>query len=641
MRASEIESKLAAGAAKGEATTRKKTGFWALALGSVGVVYGDIGTSPLYAFREALSHVAGPGTAPSEDAVFGVLSLILWSLILIVSIKYIVILLNADNNGEGGVLSLMALVQRALKRRAPVVFAFGVFGAALFYGDAIITPALSVLSAVEGLKLVTPSFDPYVVPATIAIIFVLFMAQSRGTGKVAALFGPVTTLWFVAMGVAGAIHIGDRPDILLAFNPYHAVRFLTHHGLIGLIALGAVFLAVTGGEALYADLGHFGKKPIRAAWFGLVFPSLALNYLGQGALVLSDPAALANPFFLMVPEWALLPMVGLATAATVIAAQAVITGAFSITRQAIQLGLLPRLEVRHTSEAHAGQIFLPRVNRLMMIGVVLLVVVFGSSSNLASAYGIAVTGTMLIDSCLVLVLLMARWHWPLWGALLLMLPFVFLDSVFMGANLLKVHEGGWMPLMLAGGMTLIIVTWVRGSRILRDKAQRDSADLQVVVDSLERNPPHIVPGTAMFLTGTINVAPVALLHNLKHNKVLHERNVMVTIEAAPEPYVDPDERVSVQSLSPHVMVMHVRYGYMESPHLPPALVAAKKLGLKFDIMQTSFFLGRRSLKASPRSGMPLWQDRLFISLSKNAADATEFFQIPSDRVIELGTQVTI
>ncbi|WP_199699035.1 potassium transporter Kup [Oleomonas cavernae] len=626
----------------GEGGEAKRVRLWSLALGSVGVVYGDIGTSPLYAFREALHHTASLEPV-TQAMVLGVLSLILWSLILMVTLKYVILVLRADNNGEGGVLSLMSLARRALAGRTGFVFVLGVIGASLFYGDAVITPAISVLSAIEGVKLITPAFDSYILPMTVGIIICLFVVQSRGTASVATLFGPIMAVWFLAMAAAGLIHIADQPEILLAFNPYYAVDFLLEHRTVGVIALGSVLLAVTGAEALYADLGHFGRKPIRLAWTALVFPALTLNYLGQGALVLSNPEALENPFFLLVPEWALLPMVLLATAATVIASQAVITGAFSLSRQAIQLGILPRMEIRHTSDEHAGQIFLPRVNRLLMIAVILLVLTFQSSSNLASAYGIAVTGTMVVTAALMFVIMRKRWGWPLIAVLAVMIPLLIIDLTFLGANLLKVAEGGWMPLVLGASLALIMFTWVRGTHILSEKAKRDSLPLLDVVAMLDKSHPHQVPGTAMFLTSTPNVAPVALMHNLKHNKVLHEQNVIVTIQVAQDPHVDPDDRVSVHSLSQRMMMMQVSYGYMESPNLPKALAAARKLGLKYDIMNTSFFLGRRSLRAgmAAKGGMPLWQDRLYISLARNASDATEFFQIPSERVIELGAQMTI
>ncbi|MDD3444726.1 MAG: potassium transporter Kup, partial [Zavarzinia sp.] len=533
------------------------------------------------------------------------------------------------------------LARRAMAKRSGLVLGLGIVGAALFYGDAVITPAISVLSSVEGLKLVTPIFDPYVVPITIGIILGLFLVQSRGTAKVAVFFGPITAVWFVAIGVAGASHIADEPTVLLAFNPVYAVDFLLQHRIVGFIALGSVLLASTGAESLYADLGHFGRKPIQVAWMGLVFPSLTLNYLGQGALVLSDPSAAENPFFLLAPDWALVPLVVLATAATTIASQAVISGAFSLSRQAIQLGILPRMEIRHTSGEHAGQIYLPRVNKLMMVMVIILVLAFQESGRLAAAYGIAITGCMLVTSMLLLIVMNRRWHLPLLLSALIILPFFAIELIFMAANLLKVAEGGWMPLVMAVSLVILMRTWVQGTRILAEKSRRDSLPLLDVVAMLEKSSPHLVPGTAMFLTSTPNVAPVALMHNLKHNKVLHEMNVIVTIEVAQEPYVDAEARVSVQSLSPHMMLMRVSYGYMESPNLPKALAAARKLGLKYDIMSTSFFLGRRSLRPSAKSGLRLFLNRLYISLARNASDATEFFQIPSDRVIELGTQMTI
>jgi len=627
------------GAPATDVTAARKR-FWALALGSVGVVYGDIGTSPLYAFREALIHTASlePVTQPM---VLGVLSMILWALIIIVTTKYVILLLRADNNGEGGALSLMALTRRAMAKRSGFVLGLGIIGAALFYGDAVVTPAISVLSSVEGLKLVTPIFDPYVVPITIGIILALFLVQSRGTAKVAVFFGPIMVVWFLALAVTGASHIADEPAVFLAFNPAYAVEFLLEHRTVGIIALGSVLLAVTGAESLYADLGHFGRKPIQMAWAILVFPSLTLNYLGQGALVLSRPEALENPFFLLAPDWGLIPMVILATMATAIAAQAVITGAFSLTRQAIQLGILPRMEIRHTSGEHAGQIYLPRVNKLMLATVIILVLAFKSSGNLASAYGIAVTGTMVVTALLLFLVIRYRWRQPLPVAMLVIAPFLLIDLTFLAANMLKVMDGGWVPLVMAATLATLMATWVRGTRILAEKSRRDSLPLLDVVAMLERSHPHQVPGTAMFLTSTPNVAPVALMHNLKHNKVLHDQNVIVTIEVAQEPHVDPESRVSVQSLSPRMMLMRVSYGYMESPNLPRALAAARKLGLKYDIMSTSFFLGRRSLRPGSKGGLRRWQNRVYISLARNASDATEFFQIPSDRVIELGTQMTI
>jgi KUP system potassium uptake protein len=608
-----------------------------LSLGSVGVVYGDIGTSPLYAFREAVA-AAGPVT---RESVLGVLSLILWSLIIVVTIKYVLILLRADNNGEGGTLSLTALATRALGRRTQFVFLLGVVGAAMFLGDSVITPAISVLSAVEGLKLATPAFEHFVVPLTIVILLALFAAQRRGTAEVASYFGPVMVVWFVAIALAGLLHISDDPAVLYAINPYYGVTFLIGHGHIGLITLGLVFLAVTGGEALYADLGHFGRRPIQTAWFVLVLPALLLNYFGQGAKVLADPAAIENPFYRLVPEALLLPMVVLATAATVIASQAVITGAYSLVAQAIQLGMLPRLAILHTSASHAGQIYIPRVTTILLIGVLLLVLMFRSSSALASAYGIAVTTTMVVDGILGFIVVWKLWHWKLWQAALLIFPLIFVDSVFFAANLLKLLEGAWLPLLFGAAVVLLILTWRRGTNILTQKNRRSEVPLETLIRSLEKKPPHFVPGTAVFLTSEPAFAPTALLHNLKHNKVLHEHNVVLTIVTNDTPRVSEDERVTMTSISPHFSQVSLRFGYMEQPNVPKALAIARKLGWTFDIMATSFFLSRRSLKPAAHSGMPRWQDRIFIGLAKSASDATDFFQIPTGRVVEVGTQVTV
>jgi KUP system potassium uptake protein len=615
--------------------------FWQLTLGSIGVVYGDIGTSPLYALREAVAAATGTGPSMPREAVLGVLSLILWALIIIVTFKYVLILLRADNRGEGGTLALMALAQGALGRRAGVMALCGIVSAALFYGDSMITPALSVLSAIEGLKVATPAFDPYIVPLTVLILVVLFAVQSTGTAKVAAFFGPITALWFLCIGIPGLLAVFGDPEVLFAFNPLYGVRFLVGHGIVGLFTLGAVFLAVTGAEALYADLGHFGRKPIQTAWVGLVLPSLALNYLGQGALVLADPKAIENPFFLLYPDWALLPMVVLATVATVIASQAVITGAYSITQQAIQLGLLPRLEIRHTSEAQYGQIYMPRVNWFLLVGVLLLVALFRSSSALASAYGIAVTGTMVVTGVMAFVVIRNVWNWSWMAAAALMLPFLFIDVTFLGANLLKVIDGGWVPLAFGGLVMVVMYTWRRGTRLLLEKTRRQEIPLNDLVHMLEKKPPLRVPGTAVFLTSTPASAPTALMHSLKHYKVLHEHNVILTIETEQAPKVETAERVAIERLGQTFTRVLLRFGFMEMPHVPRALAIARKLGWTFDIMSTSFFLSRRALKPATRSGMPRWQDHLFIMLARMANDATDYFQIPTDRVVEVGTQVTI
>jgi KUP system potassium uptake protein len=614
--------------------------FFALALGSIGVVFGDIGTSPLYAFREAVIASITDGVV-TRDVVLGVLSLILWSLIITVTLKYVLLLLRADNNGEGGTLSLTSLATRALGGRSALIFLLGTIGAAMFLGDSMITPAISVLSAVEGLKLASPAFSDYVAPLTVVILIALFAAQSRGTASVAAMFGPVMAIWFAAIAILGAMHIHDDPQVLLAINPYYGVSFLLNHGTVGLVTLGAVFLCVTGGEALYADLGHFGRKPIQTAWLFFVLPALVINYFGQGARVLADPMAIENPFYRLVPDALLLPAVVLATAATVIASQAVITGAYSLVSQAIQLGMLPRLATLHTSASHAGQIYIPRVTIALLGGVLLLVGLFRTSSALASAYGIAVVTTMVVDGLLAFIVLWKLWKFKLWQALLITVPLIFVDLTFFSANFLKLFEGAWAPLLFGAFLVLIILTWRRGTRLLFDKTRRTEVPLDTLFRSLEKKPPHIVPGTAVFLTSDPEFAPTALLHNLKHNKVLHENNVVLTINTSDTPRVPEDERVQITPVSAHFIKVVLRFGYMEQPNIPKALAVARKLGWTFDIMSTSFFLSRRSLKPAAQSGMPRWQDRLFIGLARSASDATDFFQIPTGRVVEVGTQVTI
>ncbi len=637
---SDVVTTVPEAAANGHGEAHSTASFGALTLGSIGVVYGDIGTSPLYALREAVVAASAGGVATSQ-AVLGVISLILWALIIVVTLKYVVILLRADNHGEGGTLALMALAQRAVTYGGSAIVLLGIISGALFYGDAVITPALSVLSAIEGIKLVTAAFEPYVVPLTVLILLALFAVQSRGTARVAAFFGPIMCIWFGVIAIAAIPQIMRHPEVLFALNPLYAVSFMIHHGIIGFVTLGAVFLAVTGAEALYADLGHFGKRPIQTAWLFIVLPSLALNYLGQGALVIADPKAIENPFFLMFPEWALMPMVAIATVATVIASQAVITGAYSLTRQAIQLGLLPRFEIRHTSEAHSGQIFMPRVNALLLVTVLLLVLMFRSSSALASAYGISVTGTMVVTCMMGFVVIWKVWRWSAIAAAALIAPFLFLDLTFLAANLLKVWEGGWVPLLLGGIVMLLMYTWRRGSRLLFDKSRKLEFPLADLVAMLEKRPPQRVSGTAVFLTSDPASAPTALMHSLKHYKVLHEKNVILTVETTPTPRIDPSERVKLEQISPTFSKVTLRFGFMESPNVPRALAIARKLGWQFDIMSTSFFLSRRALKPAAHSGMPRWQDRLFIALSRSANDATDYFQIPSGRVVEVGTQVTI
>ena len=627
-------------AANGHGQVHSTASFKAMMLGSIGVVYGDIGTSPLYALREAVVAASGAGTVDPK-AILGILSLILWALIVVVTLKYVVILLRADNNGEGGTLALMALAQRAVGKNAPVIVLLGVVSGALFYGDAVITPALSVLSAIEGIKLVTATFDHYVVPLTMIILVVLFAVQSRGTARVASFFGPVMCVWFAIIAIAAVPQIVQHPQVLQALNPLHAVSFMFHHGVIGFVTLGAVFLAVTGAEALYADLGHFGKRPIQTAWLFIVLPSLALNYLGQGALLIADPKAIENPFFLMFPDWALIPMVALATLATVIASQAVITGAYSLTRTAIQLGLMPRFEIRHTSESHSGQIYIPRINLLLFISVMLLVLLFRSSSALASAYGISVTGTMVVTAMMGFVVIWRVWKWSPIAAAALIAPFLFLDLTFLAANLLKVFEGGWVPLALGGVVMLLMYTWRRGSRLLFEKSRKLEFPLVDLVAMLEKRPPQRVPGTAVFLTSDPESAPTALMHSLKHYKVLHERNVILTIETASTPRIEEAERVRMEQLSETFSKVTLRFGFMEQPNVPRTLAVVRKLGWHFDIMATSFFLSRRTLRPAAHSGMPRWQDHLFIALSRSSNDATDYFQIPTGRVVEVGTQVTI
>jgi KUP system potassium uptake protein len=612
----------------------------ALALGSIGVVYGDIGTSPLYAIREAVSHANEQGTV-GADAVLGVLSLVFWTLMLIVTLKYVLVLLNADNKGEGGTFALMALGQSVATRSSGLILMLGVAGAAFFYGDAVITPAISVLSAVEGLKLVAPQLDVMVLPITALILVLLFAVQSRGTEKVAQFFGPIMFVWFVTLMVGGLIHIIDDMRVFLALNPVLAVQFVLTHGVIGLAVMGLIFLVVTGAEALYADLGHFGRKPIRLAWFCLVLPSLVINYFGQGALLLAHPTAITNPFYKLYPSWALLPMVILATVATVIASQAVISGAFSFTRQAIQLGLVPRLQIKHTSESVAGQIYLPRVNQLLLVGVLIVSLTFGSSSELAAAYGLSVTATMVIDSLMAFFVVWRCWNWPVWKAAILMVPLLLIEQAFLAAQVLKIPDGGWLPLSMAGTICLVVYTWVRGSDSLSRATRKGEADLEWLVRKLDAKPPHRVPGTAVFLTGDPTAAPTSLMHNLKHNRVLHERNIILTIKTEDTPRVPRHERIEIDRVADTFIRVIAHYGFMETPSVPKIIDHCRRKDLNIDISATSFFLSRRSLKTTMKSEMPRWQERFFIWLAGRAEDATEYFRIPSDRVVEVGTQVMV
>ncbi|PZU81996.1 MAG: potassium transporter Kup [Shinella sp.] len=613
-----------------------------LALGSVGVVYGDIGTSPLYAFREALKPIAHDGITRAE--IIGLISLIIWALTIIVTVKYVLFLLRADNEGEGGTLSLLALLSKNAGGHSAVLMVLGLIGAALFLGDSMITPALSVLSAVEGLKLVAPSLSSYIVPISVGILIGLFAVQSHGTGAVAKFFGPITALWFLVMAAGGVVHITDDFGILTSFNPWYAIDFMLREKFLGIVVLGAVFLTVTGAEALYADLGHFGCRPIQWAWFVLIFPALVLNYLGQGALVLKHPEAASDPFFLMFPEWALLPVVILATAATIIASQAVITGAFSLVRQAIHLGFLPRMQIMFTSETHTGQIYLPSVNALLLFGVLALVLLFGSSEALATAYGISVTGAMVVTTIMAFEFVRTRWRWSPALATVVLLPLLALELVFLGANMLKIHDGGYVPVLFAGAFTVVMWTWRRGTSILFAKTRHADVPLQPFIVSVEKKSEHApvaVPGTAIFLTSDPETAPAALLHNLKHNHVLHERNIILTIRTVNRPRATPAERFVVENLSERFSRVEIRFGFMETQNVSKALASLRRGGLKFDIMSTSFYLGRRKLVPDAKSGMPNWQDRLYISLANTAADPSDYFRLPANRVVELGSHVII
>lgn len=629
-----------AGPSHAESEPQTGRNLLVLALGSVGVVYGDIGTSPLYAFKESL-HAARSAGVENRDAVIGVLSLIFWALILIVTLKYVFILLRADNKGEGGTFALMALGQSVAKSSSALLLGLGIAGASFFYGDAVITPAISVLSAVEGLTLVSPKFTYWVGPLTIVILVALFAAQSRGTARVAAWFGPITCVWFLALAAGGLVHIADDPAILLALNPIYGVAFAITNGVLGLTVLGLVFLAVTGAEALYADLGHFGRKPIQLAWLWFVLPALAINYFGQGALVLAHPEAAESPFYRLYPDWALVPMVLLATCATVIASQAVITGAFSLTRQAVQLGLLPRFSIKHTSETLSGQIYMPGVNWLLLAGVIFSVAVFRTSGALAAAYGVSVTATMVITTTMAIFVIWQLWKWPLWKTLLLMVPLLLLEQVFLAANLFKIMDGGWFPLALAAMLGLFMATWHKGVAILKKQVRKSEIELPWLMRKLEEKPPHRVAGTAIFFTADPTAAPTALMHNLKHNRVLHERNIILTLRTEDVPRVPRHERVTVDWSNPSFIAVIARYGFMETPSVPKILEHCRRKDLNVDIGNTSFFLSRRSLRPYSKSELPAWQERLFIWLSGTAQDASSYFQIPTDRVVEIGTQVQV
>ncbi|MBB5046576.1 KUP system potassium uptake protein [Rhodopseudomonas rhenobacensis] len=611
-----------------------------LLISAIGVVYGDIGTSPLYALKETF---AGHHPIPvTPDNVFGVLSLVFWTVMLLVTVKYVIVIMRADNHGEGGSLALLALVTeltRGYRVYYPLML-LGVIAAALFYGDSMITPAISVLSAVEGLEVVTPRLTPYVVPITAVVLTGLFMIQKRGTGLVGKLFGPVMCLWFLVLAVLGIVNIVAAPHVLGAINPIYAADFIVKHPLMSFFALGSIVLAVTGGEALYTDMGHFGRFPIRVAWFVLVLPALLLNYFGQGALLLSDPGAIQNPFFRQVPEWMVMPMVGLATCATVIASQAVISGAYSVARQAIQLGLLPRMTIVHTSGEEEGQIYIPFTNWTLYIAVMALVIGFQSSSNLAAAYGIAVTGTMMIDTILVafVMALMWRWHWIAVAAVVGTLLLV--DLAFFTANIIKVAQGGWFPLFIGVLSFTVLTTWRRGRELVREQVKKLAVPLDVVMRALGPGVSR-ARGTAVFLTAATDGVPPALLHNLKHNQTVHQRVVLATVMTADTPYVPDSERVTMTDLGDGFHRLIIRYGFMQTPDVPAALELCKAFGQEFNMMATSFFLSRETYVPSLKPGMAQWRERLFTFMTLNATRATIFFKIPTDRVVELGTQLEI
>jgi KUP system potassium uptake protein len=611
----------------------------ALLLGVLGVVYGDIGTSPLYAMRASLLHFSADGIERWE--VLGILSLIIWSLILTVTVKYVIFILRADNRGEGGVLALMALAQRCCttERGRWAASLVGIAGAALFFGDGVITPAISVLSAIEGLKLVSPAFESAVIPLSLVVLVALFVVQFRGTGSMGAVFGPVTAVWFTTLGLLGLWEMVHTPEVLLALSPHYAVQFCVQYKLAAFIAFGSVVLAVTGAEALYADMGHFGRKPIRVAWLAFVLPALALNYLGQGALLLRNPAALENPFYLLAPDWLRLPLVVLATAATIIASQAMISGAYSIARQCVQMGFLPRLVVRHTSETEEGQIYLPQVNLALLAGVVILVLSFHNSDSLAAAYGIAVTGTFVSTSCLALLVFRRRFRWPLAFTLAVFGPLLLIDLAFFTSNVLKIPEGGYVPLVLGGALFALMTTWHRGRELLFSRFRQDSLPLRSFLARLPQSRTLRVPGIAVFMTGQADYVPSALLHNLKHNKVLHEKVLFVTVVNEDVPVAA--ERSEVAELAPGIHRVIIRYGFQESPNIPRELDAMRSDGIDWDPMQASYFLGRETLVQAVVPKMSRWRQWLFTVMSRNAVPATEFFRIPSDRVVELGVRVAI
>ena len=631
------------GAAAGQLETAElRSRLAPLVIGAIGVVYGDIGTSPLYTLRQCFTGLHHLDLSPEN--ILGILSIIFWALVIIVTLKYVTLIMRADNRGEGGILALTALVSRGLEskpRRRWWFVGFGIFGAAMFYGDGMITPAISVLGAVEGLEVITPQMHPLIDPLAIAIIVALFAIQRTGTARVGALFGPIMCLWFATLAALGVLHVVARPEVLAAINPTHAIAFVVGNPTAAFLALGAVVLAVTGTEALYADMGHFGKAPIRRAWLFFVMPALVLNYFGQGALLLGDPNAIKNPFYLLAPTWALMPLVVLATCAAVIASQAVISGAFSLTRAAIQMGYCPRLTIDHTSEREIGQIYVPFVNWVLFVAVILLVAGFRHSDNLGGAYGIAVTLAMLIDSILILFVMRQMWRWSTPIALAIALPLATIDLAFLSSNMLKVPSGGWFPIVIGVTVFTLLTTWKRGRAMLMSRLADGSMPLDLFIESIEADPPPRVPGTAVFLTSGVNTVPNSLLHNLKHNKVLHERVVFLTIVTRDIPYVTSDERYEIKTLGEHFFQLVAYYGFSEDVAVPKLLDQCGRDGVVFKMMETSFFVSRETVIATGAPGMAKWRERLFVSMSKNATKASDFFGIPTNRVVELGTQVEI
>ena len=618
-----------------------KSSLPALTLGAIGVVYGDIGTSVLYALKEVFASGRVPFTT---DNVYGILSIFFWTLTVIVSIKYVVLVLRADNHGEGGLIAMLALASTSVKNRPKlrsVLLVIGIFGTCLFYGDGVITPAISVLSAIEGLEVVSPRFKNYVIPLTLAVLFCLFVVQKRGTAGIGRFFGPITLVWFAAIAALGIGHIAHNPEILKALSPHYAVLFILHDPFDTFIILGAVVLCVTGAEALYADLGHFGKKPIRLAWFAIVMPALTLNYFGQGALLLKNPDAVKNPFYLMAPDWATLPLVALATMATVIASQAMITGAFSVTKQAVQLGYLPRLQMRHTSVRETGQIYVPFINWGLFVAIVLAVVMFRSSSNLAAAYGIAVTSDMLITTILTFFVIRYGWRYPLWLCISATSVFFVVDFTFWASNLLKLEQGGWFPVLIGSAVFTLMMTWKKGRALLNEKLKADSIDLKSFLEAVFVNPPTRVEGTAVFLTAEPGTVPNAMLHNLKHNKVLHEHNLFVTVQSHEVPWIGMNKRVEIESLGHSCWQVILHYGFKNDPDVPRALEQIRGRGCEIEHMKTSYFLSRDTVVPSIGRGMAPWREKLFAQMHHNASAAADFLNLPNNSVVELGSKIEI